>query len=53
VRRSRSCRPRTLSYKTARFNAAFTAGDVRLYRPLSDIGLRDTVNPLEYPSTNC
>jgi hypothetical protein len=36
-------------YKTARFNESFTAGEVRMYRPLSDVGQRDTINPLEYP----
>jgi hypothetical protein len=36
-------------YKTARFDADFTVGDVRLYRPLFDRALRDMVNPLEYP----
>jgi hypothetical protein len=36
-------------YKTARFDAAFTVGDVRVYRPHFDRPLRDIVNPLEYP----
>jgi hypothetical protein len=39
----------SVPYKTARFNQTFTSGDVRLYRPLFDRGLRDIVNPLEYP----
>ena len=39
----------SVPYKTARFNAAFTVGDVRVYRPHFDRQLRDTVNPLEYP----
>jgi hypothetical protein len=36
-------------YKTARFNASFTAGDVRMFRPHFDQAARDLVNPLEYP----
>jgi hypothetical protein len=36
-------------YKTARFNATFTSGDVRVYRPHFDRQLCDTVDPLEYP----
>jgi len=39
----------SVPYKTARFNEKFTAGQVRLYRPLFDAAGRDTVNPLEYP----
>jgi hypothetical protein len=42
----------SVPYKTARFNAAFAVGDVRVYRPHFDRQLRDTgdtVDPLEYP----
>jgi hypothetical protein len=39
----------SVPYKTARFNATFTVGDVRVYRPRFDRQLHDTVNPLEYP----
>jgi hypothetical protein len=39
----------SVPYKIARFNTSFTIGDVQIYRPLFDAGLRDTVNPLEYP----
>jgi hypothetical protein len=39
----------SVPYKTARFNATFTSGDVRVYRPHFDLQSRATINPLEYP----
>jgi len=36
-------------YKTARFNATFTAGDVDVYRPHFDRQSSVAVDPLEYP----
>ena len=45
----RSAMGGSVPYKTARFNATFTVGDVRVYRPHFDRQGRDVVNPLEYP----
>jgi hypothetical protein len=39
----------SVPYKTARFNSAFTTGDVQLYRPHYDRQPSDAVYPLEYP----
>jgi hypothetical protein len=39
----------SIPYKTARFNATFTEGDVRVYRPHFAARPNDAINPLEYP----
>ena len=39
----------SVPYKTARFNPAFTAGDVQLFRPHFDRHPSEPVYPLEYP----